>query len=418
MIGEFKFYNVGQGCFYGGAIKSYKQEFVVVYDCGSVSANNPLNNPIQSFREKYNHIDLLVVSHFDQDHVNGIRDLIADIPVTRIVLPYMPLLQRLVLLASQEVVDDNYSSLLENPTNYFLEKSRFNVGAISYIDQASNEEGDVITDFNDDKAILDRDLEEGFELGEFVIEKPVDNEVVRDKIITDEPDLDENNVTFLSSDAILTLGNEFWEFVFYHRRTDDETDVAHFQAAVEEYKAKQGEVPIRDLFTNTHRAKIKELYKKHISSDVNYSSLCMYHGPLFRSRIWCRQIHIQNNQHQHVFSSRGRGGRFAFKNSGTILTGDQFLKRDVDFNPFYNHYRTRFNRIKIYQVPHHGSNANWKMMPNELNNHDIRCYVINHGFIRRKHPNKFVLQNLTSFARKPIILNNEYTILEYSISPN
>ena len=60
MIGQFKFKNVGQGCFYVGVIPyDGDDEFVIVYDCGSITDKQSyLDIAIADFHEKYDYIDL------------------------------------------------------------------------------------------------------------------------------------------------------------------------------------------------------------------------------------------------------------------------------------------------------------------------------------------------------------------------
>ncbi len=78
--GNFKFYPVGQGCFYAGSIKNDIEEFVIVYDCGTISSRNYLLDSIDEFKRHYKKIDLLMISHFDEDHVNGVSELLTSIP--------------------------------------------------------------------------------------------------------------------------------------------------------------------------------------------------------------------------------------------------------------------------------------------------------------------------------------------------
>ncbi|MEH7249765.1 hypothetical protein V7114_23645 [Neobacillus niacini] len=72
---QFTFRNVGQGLFYTGKIG----EFLLVYDCGSLSDNSLryITHSIEEFHNevKTDKLGLLVISHFDNDHINGIPEL-------------------------------------------------------------------------------------------------------------------------------------------------------------------------------------------------------------------------------------------------------------------------------------------------------------------------------------------------------
>jgi hypothetical protein len=409
MIAKFKFYNVGQGTFYGGAIECNKHKFVVVYDCGSITRNNPLDQPIHEFRNEFDHIDLLIVSHFDKDHVNGIERLIHEKRVETIVLPYMPLLTRLALVASQNSDDANYISFVANPTNYLL-GDRFNVGQICYVDQGGAGNNSEVIEPVDPK--FDRELDDNLDFGDLSLNLPESDSEVQERILTDQPDLNDEKTRFLSFNTRLTVGKELWEFVFYHRKTQDETNITNFQTALNNFMKTKKIADIRDLFTVSRVSEMKLLYEKNINSDLNYSSLCLFHQPIFKSFL---PFIVKSSEGiPERFYCRRRHPYYSNK-SGTLLTGDQFLKKDIDFNSFYTFYESRMENVEIFQVPHHGSLENWKMMPCKFNKHKFGCFIINHGYGRVSHPNKLVLENLLTYSSAKVLLNNEYSNLKYVI---
>lgn len=415
MEANFKFYNVGQGCFYGGAITHNHSSFVVVYDCGSVTKGNPLGLAIDEFKKEFDHIDLLIISHFDADHVNGVELLIKNLRVERIIMPYMPLWYRIALIAKTSGGIDSYTSLLLNPTTYFLE-GEFNVGNVYYIDQSPNGEGNDNVNPQDDPK-FDRELDPNENFGNLNLEEPQEDESSRQKNLDDEPELGGSSVKFLSPNTSLKLEAWLWEFLFYHRQTKNQTDISDFQNAVEDYMTQEGIKDYRELFDLKRRTMIKKLYIDHINKNVNYSSLCMFHSPQFKARFYGHLSDILNSNIIHFIKRPTFFGRRYFRSAGILFTGDQFLKKDADFIPFYNYFKTRLDRTIVFQVPHHGSLNNWKMMPNELNSHNnIRCYVVNCGYGRKKHPDKNVLQNILSNTYC-VMLNDEFKMLEYRIFP-
>ena len=69
---------VGQGAFYTEKIEFESQSYNVVYDCGSGNGKNAsvvLNREIASSYSSDDVIDILFISHFDNDHINGIKEL-------------------------------------------------------------------------------------------------------------------------------------------------------------------------------------------------------------------------------------------------------------------------------------------------------------------------------------------------------
>lgn len=69
---------IGQGAFYTESICIYDKVYNIVYDCGSGSNPNPckvLTQEIYSYYREEDEIDILFISHFDNDHINGISKL-------------------------------------------------------------------------------------------------------------------------------------------------------------------------------------------------------------------------------------------------------------------------------------------------------------------------------------------------------
>lgn len=84
----FKFYNVGHGLFYTGRIGN---NFKFVFDCGSNSKNHKLliDNAIKLEFELKSKIDYMFISHFHEDHCNGIRNLQKTCEISNFIIPYI-----------------------------------------------------------------------------------------------------------------------------------------------------------------------------------------------------------------------------------------------------------------------------------------------------------------------------------------
>lgn len=65
------------------------EEHVIVYDCGAVNKNKKdLESEISDFKLNYKgEIDALFISHFHQDHVNGIKELDDKCHIKKIIIP-------------------------------------------------------------------------------------------------------------------------------------------------------------------------------------------------------------------------------------------------------------------------------------------------------------------------------------------
>jgi ribonuclease BN (tRNA processing enzyme) len=403
MEGKFKFYNVGQGTFYGGAIEHNEQKFVVVYDCGSVSSGQFLQLSINDFKANYNRIDLLVVSHLHEDHFNGIIDLINGISVDRVVLPYFPIINRLSLAAGFKGDNQDYISFLNNPVSFFLSKG---LDAITFIDQFKDKEGGPELPPDREQTEIPDQISEG----QISIELPEEQEEFKGRALEDDArmSVDGIEVNYLAAGSLLRLNNRLWEFVFYHKINSNQINIEDFQRAVNQYLIDKGIADLTVLFNDDYRTDIQTLYIDHINRrDLNYSSVCMYHGPLFRSQI--RALNCETVE--------GLGCTYMLNGmqTGTILTGDQYLKTRNDFNPFINFYRSRLSNLGVLQVPHHGSKKNWKLLPNELN--ITKCYVVNHGYQKTGHPHPEVFENIRLHkGDAAYVSNHQYSPFDYQIT--
>jgi len=86
MTHERLIFPVGQGGFAGERIGDY----VVVFDCGSISSTSMVESTIDLLSRVVNHVDLLCISHFDNDHVNGIRYLLSYLTVKKVLVSWVP----------------------------------------------------------------------------------------------------------------------------------------------------------------------------------------------------------------------------------------------------------------------------------------------------------------------------------------
>ena len=113
---------VGQGAFFTEQFydESGKVIHNVVYDCGSfTSLPNLVEYEIRNTFEKNAHIDLLFISHFDEDHVNGLMTLQSQTKIDKDTKVIVPFKYPYLLM----VMDDDY------PTLARFVMRMFNIGA-------------------------------------------------------------------------------------------------------------------------------------------------------------------------------------------------------------------------------------------------------------------------------------------------
>ena len=89
-------YPVGQGCFLAGCLEwagkdGLPRTFRYIYDCGSTTGVDSLQDPIMEIASQGKRVDALFVSHLHRDHVNGIDRLfeLGNIEVGTVFVPHV-----------------------------------------------------------------------------------------------------------------------------------------------------------------------------------------------------------------------------------------------------------------------------------------------------------------------------------------
>lgn len=95
-------YPIGQGIFSAQIIRGPEEKYVCVYDCGSTDGSDNIPTYANELaHEAGRKINLLVVSHFDADHVNGVKELDKIFKIEKIVIPYLSRQERILFLLNK-----------------------------------------------------------------------------------------------------------------------------------------------------------------------------------------------------------------------------------------------------------------------------------------------------------------------------
>ena len=367
----FSFFKAGQGAFYGGCISSFHQAnpflcWKIVYDCGTTNwikgNSQSLNNEIDKFKNCCRHfpcdldnkIDLLFISHFDYDHVSGVKRLLNEFDVKRVIIPYFPKELRKFALCSYSKNDDiedddtllseeDYFSFIEEPVSFIINLSK-----------------------NTQVFLIDDKKDNEIEYGSYDSEQ---NDIYPvGQTIADLPDgIQTNNVTYYKNNLQFFIQNK-WEFTTYVKEITN----SQFQNLEADLKI-IADIPntdeitfenIKDLLVGVNRTKAHEKYKKHLS-DLNAHGLVLLHGPINPSNGFLHgdfENHYFNHFDYNLEVER-RTARYnmlvnKIPRLSTLLLGDTSL-----FGPYRIDFPTNFlsklESLAVFQVPHHGSDKNW-----------------------------------------------------------
>lgn len=353
------FYPVGHGAFYRERFVLEDDSIInMVYDCGARTraGRNKISNVIKKWDR--NSINILFISHFHEDHISNLEELINNVTFDYVVLPYLTDLDKSHI---------KISILRKN-----LEKKRINYSLI--------EECFSLIDNIED--ILKNKVEQVL----YIVkndEKRID--YVNDRIkYIDDGDLNK----YLSK-----IDNNFsWMFYTFVNSSDSRDRI------VNEFNNEFGKIDIYNSFN-----KIKEIYTKDNKSKLariygnnkNEKSLVLYSGP------------IDHDYYQYVKRNKNCG---CINNAGCLYTGD-YNANSKYYSELEKHYKDYYKYIGLLQLPHHGSDRNFKNEFLKLN-----CiYVVCASDNDKKHPSKDVLYKILTNNKCLLIVTEKTKKLQLII---
>ncbi len=363
------FHPVGQGAFYSESFQDIKDDgslYHVVFDCGS-STDTQL--PTQRINEKFKNreeVHKVFISHFDQDHINGLQDLLKICNVKEVYLPYLTQEERIFYLVKlgidSETIDSFIVKLIFDPLEIIKERS-----PETKVFFVTSEESDL------------KDIE-----------------------------------GIVSGSKIKITTKEAWGFIPYHFR--EKSKLICFMNNLKSEKIQKEELTGDKFQKNwediNFRNKLISVYDK-VPGSRNTNCMVVYSGPLskFNYRFYgiklCKSIFC---------ICRRCFMRSLYMNTdvGCLYTGDYDAKGKQKWNQLKHCYRQYWNLIGLWQIPHHGSNLSYNNAISKLH----KLYVIsaghgnNHG-----HPHKEVLEDLDRYDCQVFIVNQfKYSKIEFIIA--
>ena len=394
---DFRFRAVGQGAFYTGIFKHLHNgnQFSIVYDCGTHSSRQYINQEIINFVNETSNkkIDILFISHFHDDHINKISDLLSQTGGAKLaILPYLNLDE--LILAYTDVSlsggDPDTFAFIQDPIDFLLER---NVEQIIFIHPSDEKD---LTERNEpDLKDPDPDI---FLSGNFDFE--ISNQLVPNSSI-EKQNPKVSHYYDLGRFSIVA----FWEFKFFNKHRDLVT-LNNFRSDLSILLGIP-DVNFDDIATyiithsTTFESNLNNIYSQNFGYGqlINDTSLVIYHGELSRLFRNYRAIYIRMFPY---WSLR--------RPIGTLLTGDirfnqnclnQIISKWLDIRYTEN--------IGVFQIPHHG--ADNYIEPNVINTYtNVNWWVINFGLGNtHKHPHQNIIDMIENNKVRGTIFANTQT---------
>lgn len=432
---HYGFHGVGQGLFSSGSLVMLNgtaiSEFNWVYDCGTSSSQHYLDNALGDLKRHIRppagqrpYLDLVTISHFDADHINGLVKLLDRFDVGDLLLPYMPLWQRLVIaFNAHRGHRSRLTSFLVNPVAFIAAVPECNVKRILF---ASS--GPTLEEPSRDTGISpkpERPRSPGDERAERrraeSISVEVDTEDLSNLGAADDKRFDASHmagaartgtsVAFMKIGAALVVA-DCWEFMPYN-----DAQLAPMASAAFRNEVSRLRIDLLGTVKSvTTRALevLKTLYAKEFNfngqaENSNLISLFLYAGPtdsctadVYAGCLWEPYWNWLNRLDwmdwldwldwldcvESIPTCKG----------SLLYTGDGYLDTDLRFasmKAFLSPHRVK--NLAALQVMHHGARANWHAGLADKIRPEFSVFSSNPLHRRYRHPHTEVIEDFTSY---------------------
>lgn len=365
-----RFLPIGQGAFYWEQFFNHSDHgsesdnrINVVYDCGSLSGSNLLNKQIDNCFDYGEKIHALFLSHFDEDHVNGLEYLLRHTRVEHIFFPLLTKEDK-ALICLQHLVNSAFA----NEDSFWL---RFALEPLETIGQMEVDYTPMLhpvrSEDESDENIEFRDIPKSFRQHRHV-------RIVRSG----------ENVFELVCDTAKethSIHKLDWLYIPFHFREKAKRDI--LKENLKESLETSDPEKLLDLLKNNplYRADIKNAYSK-IPGDFNSNSMTLFSGTKSEHSV----------QFLIPFKRPHRVCYFPIK-PGTLYMGDYDASGSQKWKQLQKAYQEYIPHIGCLQVPHHGSKHNFNFR--FFDNKSCQVYFISAGLNNQyKHPDGEVVKQI------------------------
>lgn len=333
---------VGHGFFHTASVTSLdsrqsEQPFRYVYDCGAKKRSGLLAPAIESYGDVTGDepIDLLVLSHFHADHVNGLESLLVRRKVRLATIPYLPAEERLLLVA--QLLTKAHSGFSElrmaaDPEAWLLERGVAGVVAVRPGNEAQR---DARRNRPRDSDVQRGVVPSPWSLHWGEATGPI---VAPATEVTDEVPM------------VLALGDAVFQFDFFCWHAKNQAK--RFARAW----IKEGPPTVPDLFDSENeladrlretdfRARLVRCYRDVAAKGLNWSSLCLLAAPPQPATVFLQEL-------PPYWRTPHLG------NAGWLGTGDLEMRDPVVWKAFLGRYEG-LGPVHTISLPHHGSIKNF-----------------------------------------------------------
>lgn len=360
---ELKYHCAGQGLFSTGEVfeqpRSSSQPFRWIYDCGSTSGRQKaLRDSIDAYARTLPDgedrlINLVVISHFDRDHINGLVDLLHRVKIHTLLIPLLPVTIRIAILIAENA--DANSDL----AHFILDPAAF-VASIQQDYRGVQQILFVPTSDSTPDEREDATMSEGAD-GSGGLRYPRDSrssDIVESHGLSTDLRIDQG---VIRAHGVLHVRN-WWEFIPYNDATTPNLGselTNQIEALAAKFKVERDKKTRKSIL-----AKLKGIYEARFPTAElrNRISLFLYGGPLneekHSSSDWT--VVIEGDPYPYPWSRRFTEIHGGCGAKAVIYTGDGYLDTRESLKALRAYWGSnRLQRTLVFQVMHHGARDNW-----------------------------------------------------------
>lgn len=350
------FHPIGQGAFYTERHFFNGKEFTMVYDCGSSTLKDEkMKKKITSTFNEKQIIDVLFISHFDADHVNGIQYLKERCTIKAVVLPLI----------------DNNTKILLKINNFIKNEDEDTQLMNAMIQLIDDPEG-----FFGNKTII------------IQIEEVDENDTNETQQNINEITVTESTIIKIKSGTRL-VHSQYSEWFFIPFNYKQEERKKEFLKELEKRDLTLNNVDTIEKMSNNER-KIKAAYE-NVSGNINENSLMLYSGKKKEDYVFEKQNCFL---YRHLLQS------------GCLFCGDIDLKKTEIIDDIKKRLAKFLPYIGTIQVPHHGSIRSFDAAI--LDGLKIHSAIFSYGTTNSYgHPSDTVIGDVVSYEIYPHFVTEE-----------